>query len=553
MDLPALEVRIVASFVVVRKDSYQDSVLLMRISREIKALAGVVDAVVAMGTPNNRELLAKHGYDDPALASASANDLVLALKLQGTTSAHIEAAIDKLLAGRPQPTQDEARPTSLGAALKLRPDANLVLISLPGELAAREAMRALKLGRHVMLFSDNVPLEDEIALKQVAVSRGLLMMGPDCGTAIVNGKPLAFANVVRRGSIGMVGAAGTGLQEISSCIHRLGGGVSQAIGTGGRDLSLAVGGAMMLLGIEALASDPATRVLVIVSKPPAPSVADKVVAAVRATRKPAVIHFVGADIPKPALHDRVLFADSLAGAAQLACRLAGVKSVAKRPPAFDAKLVTTLARRVGSARCLRGLFCGGTTGAEALGLLSRAGLVVRSNLHKQGELRIDGSQRLRGHALLDLGDDVFTQGRPHPMIEPTLRNERLALELADPELGVLLFDVVLGFGSHADPAGILAQGVRAALKERKRLVAIASITGTDEDPQDFDAQRQKLVDAGVTVMPDNRSAALLAAAVLTPPGPRSKKRAKAAMRAATAARRPTKKVLAKSSRKGGRS
>jgi succinyl-CoA synthetase alpha subunit len=369
------------------------------------------------------------------------------------------------------------------------------------------------------------------------------MMGPDCGTAILNGKPLAFANVVRRGPIGIVGAAGTGIQEVSSCIDRLGGGVSQAIGTGGRDLSDAVGGLMMLLGIESLAADPETRVLVVVSKPPSPAVAEKVVAALGTTRKPCVVHFVGdqktaaggesarGPAGRAALTDSparagagaaddamrgIVFADSLAGAAEMACRRAGVPGVPAAPPLPDAERVAELAARLQPGVRLRGLFCGGTTGQEALVLLGRAGLQVRSNLHKKGPLRIEGTTPVRGHALLDLGDDVFTVGRPHPMIEPALRNERLALETADPEVALRLFDCVLGFGSHPDPAGVLAEGVeeaRAGARGRP-LVAIASVTGTPGDPQDYHGQVRSLTAAGIIVEPDNRQAAALAAAVL---------------------------------------
>jgi succinyl-CoA synthetase alpha subunit len=507
----------VAGFVVVRRDSYHDSVLLMRLSQALAALTGVEDANVAMGTPHNRELLAAQGYGGPELAAAGPNDLVLAAR-GSTTAAALEAELARLLAAdRPAAEEQTARPASVAAAVRELPAANLVLISVPGEHAAREARRALALGRHVMLFSDNVALEDEVALKREAAGRGLLLMGPDCGTAILNGKPLAFANAVRRGSIGIVGAAGTGIQEVSSCIHRLGGGVSQAIGTGGRDLTDAVGGLMTLAGIAALAEDPATRVLVVVSKPPSPAVAEKVVAALGGAGKPCVVHFVG-DEPRPGgAAGRITFADSLAGAAEIACRLAGVAGVPEPADARpDPRRAAELARGLAPGACLRGLFCGGTTGQEALVLLTRAGLAVRSNLHKRGELRVLGTAPLSGHALLDLGDDVFTVGRPHPMIEPALRNERLALEAADPEVGLLLFDCVLGYGAHPDPAGVLAAGVaraRTALPGRT-LVAIASLTGTANDPQGYDEQARQLGAADIVVEPDNRRAAALAAAVL---------------------------------------
>jgi succinyl-CoA synthetase alpha subunit len=500
------------SFVLVRRDSYHDSVLLMRVSQALKGLAGVEDAVVAMGTPHNRELLGAQGYGGPGLSAAGANDLVIAVKGAADAPPAVEAELERLLAGgRPAEGGEEAHPASLAAAVAAHPEANLALISVPGEHAAREARRALALGRHVMLFSDNVPLADEVALKRDAAARGLLMMGPDCGTAILNGMPLAFANAVRRGPIGIVGAAGTGIQEVSSLVHRLGGGVSQAIGTGGRDLSVEVDGLMMRLGIEALAGDPATKVIVVVSKPPAPAVAAKVIETLAATGKSGVIHFVG-DGPRAAA-GRIAFADSLAGAALLACRLAGVPGLPEAPAAPDATRVAALAVKLPQGAALKALFCGGTTGQEALALLTRAGLAVRSNLHKHGPLRVDGVEPVAGHALLDLGDDVFTRGRPHPMIEPVLRNERLAVELADPAAALLLFDCVIGYGSHADPAGVLAEGVARARRGRE-LVAIASVTGTPEDPQDFHAQVRTLEAAGIVVEPDNRSAASLAAAVL---------------------------------------
>jgi len=505
----------VAAFVLVRKDSYFDSVLLMRISRDLKAQKGVEDAVVAMGTPHNRELLAKSGYLDSTLESATANDLIIAVRAVGLTDAQLKERVDTLLSARPTPQTAAARPTSLKAAVAEVPAANLVLISLPGEHAAREARKALLFDKHVMLFSDNVPVEDEVALKRLARERGLLMMGPDCGTSIINGKPLAFANVVRRGPIGIVGAAGTGIQEISACIHRLGGGVSQAIGTGGRDLSDAVGGIMVLFGIESLAQDPATKVLVVVSKPPSPTVAEKVIAAVAAAKKPAVIQFVGDSRRKPPKGSKIVFADSLAGAAEAAVKLARVKPLRATRHAsvqtLSPKLTQVLTKKLKRGATLRGLFCGGTTGAEALVLLTRAGQPIFSNLHKKGDLKVDGLAPVKGHALLDLGDDVFTAGRPHPMIEPVLRNERLKEELKDKSVGILLFDVVLGFGSHADPAGVLVEVLGPVLKKRKNLVAVASVTGTDEDPQNYTAQCQKLSQAGVAVLADNRRASELCA------------------------------------------
>lgn len=501
--------------VIVRKDSYVDSVLLMRISSELKNMPDITDAIVTMATAHNRQLLESNGYPLSGFQDANSNDLVLAIKAEENDPQAIEALVDNLLAGANASSKTDASlPTSIRAAFQECPDANLVLISVPGEHAAREAKRALLLNRHVMLFSDNVSVEDEIALKKLAKDRGLLVMGPDCGTAIINGKPLAFANVVKKGPIGIVGASGTGVQEISCCVDHFGSGISQAIGTGGRDLSDKVQGIMTLCGIDALARDPLTKVLVVVSKPPSPTVATNIVNALATSNKPSVVHFVGAEIPEknPA---NVQFAHSLAEAAKRACLLAG-KDEQSLPTEPDlASFADNLAKKLTKDTRLCGLFCGGTTGNEALHVLGSHSLSIFSNLHKNGSFCVDGISPPSGHVLLDLGDDVFTQGRPHPMIEPELRNERLDLEMELPNTNLFLFDVVLGFGSHMDPAGLLAKKMN-KLKEKNpnALVAIASITGTSLDPQDFASQKEKLDKSGMVVMPSNHAAAELAAQVL---------------------------------------
>ncbi len=503
--------------ITIQRDSYHDSVLLMRLTLDLERHEGVDDAIVAMATEHNRSLLREQGYDHPDLAVAGANDLVIAVRGEklDLDEAGLNALVAELLAAAaPDDASAEGAPTTLDAALSRQPETQLVLISLPGEHVAREARRALLRDRHVMIFSDNVSIEDELTLKQLARERGLLVMGPDCGTAILAGKPLAFANVVRRGTIGVVGASGTGIQEVTSCIDRLGGGVSQAIGTGGRDLSEAIGGATFLAGLEALRADEETSVLVAISKPPAPSVAKKVLEALAKSELPAVVHFVG-DEPGREAAGNIIIADSLAACAEHAVELAGVE--ADPAPCVDPELAARLAAELPAEATLCGLFCGGTTGYEALLLLERAGVAPRSNLTKDPHRKADGTEALAGHVLYDLGDDVFTRGRPHPMIEPTLRSERLFEELeAKPDRGLLLFDCVLGYGSHPDPAGLLAESVEQA-RERwpeRTLVALASVTGTSGDPQGYERSRERLAAAGIQLLPDNRRAAELCAAVL---------------------------------------
>ncbi len=387
-----------------------------------------------------------------------------------------------------------------------------------------------------MLFSDNVSLDDEITLKKLAVSKGLLLMGPDCGTAIINGTPLCFANVVRRGPVGVVAASGTGLQEVTCLLDRYGTGISQAVGTGGRDLkNAAVGGMTSLLAIEALAADPATKVLLVVSKPPAPEVAAKVVAALEASGKPAVAYFLGMP-PKPDTAT-LAYATDLEEAALLATLFAlGEKTPASartriaedsgdghwsRPNRAKIQAIAAAEAKnlAASQLYLRGLYTGGTLADEALFIAHAALGGVWSNNQTDKTWLLEDPRKSKGHTVVDLGDDVFTAGKPHPMIDPEARAERIAAEGKDPGTAVILMDVVLGYGSHPDPAGACVPAIRearsAAAKRGGYLPVVASVTGTPGDPQGFEAQKAKLEAEGVIVMPSNYRAALLAVEIAT--------------------------------------
>jgi FdrA protein len=440
----------------VERGRYLDSVALMRIARRVGALPGVEAAALMIGTPSNKALLRDAGLLSADGERAEPNDLVIAVRA-ADADAVLKAAVE-MLAEKPVPST-ERRAGSLRRALELEPQANLALISVPGEFAAAEARQALERGLNALIFSDNVPIEEEVALKRLANERGLLVMGPDCGTALIGGAPLAFANAVPRGDIGIVSASGTGLQEVSSLIARMGGGVSHGIGVGGRDLDERVGALGMLAAIDLLDADPATRTLVLISKPPAPRVAQRVMERVRRSPKRSVVCFLG-------LEDMTLTA-------------AAEQAMQKNLPATPISAGKVKGK-------VRGLYCGGTLAAEASLLLGAMGECI------------------------DLGDDQYTRGRPHPMIEPELRNEHIAAALSDPNIAVLLVDVVLGYGSHADPAGVLV----AALKGARKPV-VASVTGTEQDPQGWSRQVAKLRDAGVHVASSNARAAALAAAAVS--------------------------------------
>ena len=487
---------------------YRDSVSLMQLSAALAKLPGVEQASAIMATPANLELLREARLLNGDKLSASPNDLLLALRGKSVAAlqaalAHAVAALDKPAAAPASDGLKHEPLRSLQMALGEAPKANLALISVPGDYAAAEAMKALRLGLNVMLFSDNVSGADEVALKRYARKRGLLVMGPDCGTAIIDGVPLGFANAVRRGAIGVVGASGTGTQQVTCLAHRAGAGISHAIGTGGHDLSEEVGGITMLAGLEKLAADKDTKVIVLISKPPAPAVAKLILAKASRTGKPVVVNFIGSQIDEPKVHS----AHTLEEAAAAAVALSRGLKPSYRSPAIKAPRIKFKA----SQRYIRGLFSGGTFCYEASALIGNAW----SNAPLDPKRRIKDVWKSRENTLIDLGDDVFTRGRPHPMIDHRLRNERLLAEAADPEVAVILMDVVLGYGAHPDPAGEMAPAIRKAheiaRKQRRTLAVVGFVCGTDEDPQGLARQEAALREAGMLLESSNARAALLAA------------------------------------------
>ena len=356
-----------------------------------------------------------------------------------------------------------------------------------------------------MLFSDNVPIETEIECKRVALERGLLMMGPDCGTAILDGVPLGFANAMPRGRIGLAAASGTGLQEVTCTLARAGEGVSQAIGVGGRDLSDEIGGVMMLRALELLAADADTRVVCVVGKPAGARVAPWLAEALAKVSKPCVVWLPAAPGPSTIRGQNVHVAATLEDAGRAAVALARGTTPTATEYAESAadieRVVGDAARRLAPGqRYVRGLYAGGTLAYEAAGLLAQS----------LGEVALTGDGA--GHRVVDLGADVFTLGRPHPMIDGGVRRGWIDKEGRDAGTAVLLLDVVLGYGAHPDPAGEVLPAVR-AVRERRPMAVVGSVCGTDADPQSRAAQVERLRGAGVVVMESNAQAARLAAAI----------------------------------------
>ena len=509
----------------VRENTYFDSVTLMLFSSRLSALPGVKEAAVMMGTDHNKSLMIASGILQEAdTGGITPNALVVGVLAEDDgVVQEVLAELARQFESKKQSggaAGGELRVRNVDAAVEKLGEPNFAIVSLPGKYAKYETMKLMKQGVHVLLFSDNVCVEEENELKDYALEHGLLMMGPDCGTAIVGGVALGFANIVRRGSIGLVAAAGTGLQEATVIVDRLGGGVSQALGTGGRDLKAAVGGKMMLQCLDALEADPETKVVGIISKPPEPMVMDRILDRVRAMKKPVVACFLGGD---PA---RVEAAGALAAATleDAAAHLAALERGAEyRPERYTAPveeieaIVRAEAGRlaVGQTRC-RGLYSGGTLCYEAMLLLQEEIGPIYSNIAHDGRYRLPDVERSLEDTLIDMGDDYFTDGMPHPMIDVRLRSERIKREAEDPETAVILLDCVLGYGCHEDPAGALAEAIgeaRRAAGERY-ICFVASVCGTDRDAQVRRTQEDALRRAGVVVMPTNAQAARMAADIL---------------------------------------
>ena len=505
----------------IKPSQYFDSVSLMVVARELARLPGVTDAAVVMGTEANKGILRQGGLLTPDAETASPNDLVIAVSAPPDILDQALDSAESLLQKKSSAAETaEFRPKTLRSAARMNQAANIAVISVAGRYAADEAWAALRNGLHVLLFSDNVSLADEIALKQYAVQHGLLLMGPGAGTAILNGVALGFANIIPPGTVGIVSAAGTGLQEVSTLLAKNGAGITQGIGTGGRDLSEAVGGLMMLAGLQALQDDPATQVIVLVSKPPAPAIAHKVLEQAARSAKSTVVCFMGGEAPG-GLPANIFFALTLEDAAFMAAGLAKVcrPETPPRPEDLVIQVENFKSRLAPEQRYLRGLFSGGTlcyeTQVVCEDLLSEP---LWSNAPLDKANLLPDSNCSQGHSVVDLGEEEFTVGRPHPMIDNDLRIRRLLQEARDPTVGVILLDVVIGYGAHPDPAAELAPAIEKARllagEFDHNLVIIASVTGTQQDPQGLGRQRQALQAAGVIVCDSNAAAAELAARIV---------------------------------------
>ena len=498
-------------YTIIKKNSYQDSVNLMLLTKELSAAEGIEKISVMMGTPANKEIFANSGLYTEELESATPNDICIVIDTEdeGKIDGILES-IESFLKNQSSKSKGKKIPVARtwDSALRKLPDANLAIISIPGEYAAEETSKALEKGLNVFLFSDNVSIEDEKRIKEEARTKGLLVMGPDCGTGIIGGLPLAFANVIEKGNIGIVGASGTGIQEISTIISRKGYGITQAIGTGGRDLSAQIEAITAIEALKLLASDDDTDVIVFISKPPAPEVRDKVIETFKILGKPVVANFLGDK--KRENHDNVFYTHTLEDTALKTVEIAEKYKISEKNIRKEIKEVKDIIENK-EQRSIKGLYCGGTLAAET-------GMIIRDYYGIEDSGSHDKGMMLHynGHEIIDLGDDFYTQGRPHPMIDPSIRVDMVYEMAKRPETAVILLDNVIGYGGHEDMAGVFAPVIKEIKEDPayKKIVFIASITGTENDPQKYSEQYKKLEDSGAVVCESNAQATRMAVEII---------------------------------------
>ena len=489
---------------------YADSMTLMALSTKVNKLPGVQKAMIGMGTAMNKAVISDVGLMSPEVEAAGTGDMIYAVECESEeVCAEVLAKIDELRSASVASQDQENTYRTLEKAIE-NGESSLVVISVPGEYAAAEARKALENDKNVMLFSDNVAIEDELSLKQFAHKKELLVMGPDCGTAIINNVGLCFANAVNDGTVGVVAASGTGAQELSVQIDSLGGGISQLVGVGGRDLSEDIGGIMMIDGLNMLAVDEQTKVIVLISKPPAKLVADKVLKVAKEITKPVIVCFIGESTNKKQSNKssgNLHFTSNTLDAAKQAVKILGL-TVDSESKSYDFDYSDIYTSFADSQKFIRGVFCGGTICDEVFYVLKAAidndADKVVSNVAKDPAHQLPIGAASHDHALLDMGSDEFTSGRPHPMIDPTARNARLVKEAQDSETTVILLDFVLGYGSNEDPVGAAAESIKQAYAEAKKegrsLQIVAYVLGTDRDPQNKQQQIEQLTSLGVHVV-----------------------------------------------------
>jgi len=502
-------------FTVVQKDTYVDSLASLFTMSVLMDCEGIERAYASMATAASMQTMEELGLVDDQVRNAGSNDFVIAVR--AASREKFEAAMEKTKKDDSSASAQKPSFSTVADAVRANPRANICSIAVPGEYACEVTKQALNLGLHCIVFSSNVPLEQEREMKELAREKGLLCMGPDCGVANINGTAFVLSSINNRGPFGICGASGCGIQHVAAFLHEAGSGVSQTIGTGGNDLKEPVGGISMLMGIDALENDPDTEYIVLISRKPADSVLKTLTARIRACKKPVVACFMGADRGEVEASG-ALWANDLDSCAQQALSLIG-----KRIDFDTEEELTEIARSAiegmrPQQKYVRGIYCGGTYCDEVMQTMRPVIGGIHSNCPLSPELRLEDSRVSVENTVVDSGEEEFTRGRPHPTLEPSMRLPLIAKECEDPETAVILLDFILTPPEHIDPAGVtlqvLTKAMDAARARGGKLAVVCSVLGTDADLQNVNQQRQKLRDAGVYVCRSNRQAGQLAAKII---------------------------------------
>ena len=502
----------------VEKNRYYDSVFLMKIARKLAEAEDVDNASVGMGTPLNKETISDLGLDTEEMNGAGSNDLIIAVRAKDEDACLKAKEEFVRLVNEKNSSASQNSFRSIIVAKNSIPDANLAIISVAGEYAASEAKKALMNDMNVFMFSDNVDIEDEVELKKLALSKGKFMMGPGCGLSFINGAAIGLCSMVNRGDIGLAGASGSGIQEVMVLVHRNGFGISHAIGTGGRDMSDEVGGITMIQSIKALENDDGTKVIALISKPPAHSALLKVIEAVKKCRKPVVVQFLNGN-NKILAENGIMYSETFDETAKKVMELSCGHEV-KMKKIFDecTDIKGEADKFSAKQKYFRAILCGGSLADETQILWKKKMGDIYSNVALDKEFMLPDPFKSIKNTVIDIGDETFTKGRAHVAIDPTARVNRFIKEARDPETAVIYLDFLLGYALHADPASVMADVIT---EERKRaeaegryLCIIATICGSDMDPQDYEKQAQTLRDAGVILADTNSMAAELAMKII---------------------------------------
>ena len=498
----------------VEKNRYYDSVFLMKIARKLAESDGIDNASIGMGTPLNKETITDLGLNTEEMNSAGPNDLIIAVRAENVAACEkAREEFTRLVNEKNSSAAKNSFRSIVGAKASV-PDANLAIISVAGEYAYTEAKRALMSDMNVFMFSDNVDIKDEVELKRLAQSKGKFMMGPGCGLSFINGVAIGLCSMVNRGCIGLAGASGSGIQEVMVLVHRNGFGVSHAIGTGGRDMSDEVGGISMIQSIKALEADKDTKVIALISKPPAKSSLLKVIEVIKECKKPVVVHFLNGD--NQTLADNgIIYSETFDETAKKVMELAcGHEVEIKKIFENNVDTSAEAAKFAKSQKYFRAILCGGSLTDETQILWRKNMGELYSNVAFDKNLMLPDPFTSIKNTVIDIGDETFTKGRAHVAIDPTARVNRFIKEARDPETAVIYLDFLLGYALHADPASVMAEVIaeekKRAKAEGRHLCVIATICGSDMDPQNFEKQAQILKDVGVILVDTNSMAAELA-------------------------------------------